>query len=256
MLENNEMNQIVSQAKAEARKEKIRQFFAKNGKIFITISAILMVGALSLFALDIYQESQEAKYSEIFQQSLMDQQAGDMEKAKESLKKIVDARSPSGIKALASLRYAGLLFNENKIAEALEIYQKVNDCRGCDAYIKDLGGLLEIRIWLSDETVAPKEGLLAKIEKIESKSSALKLEISEQKALFQMQQGELEKAYLALEAISKNPEVSQNLKSRSEEFLKIIVSKGYEPKIQPVAPEAVKAEDKKPAASKEEKSKK
>jgi len=127
------------------------------------------------------------------------------------------------------LRYAALLLDEGKNSEAVALYQEINQCKGCDAYIKDLGGLLAVKVWISDETEFQKDDLLARIEKIEVGSKELKNQISEQKALVQMHKNNLDKAYLTFESLAKNPEAEEGLKKRAEEGMKIVISKGYSP---------------------------
>lgn len=228
MSDNNEINQIINQAKSEVREEKFKEFLSKNKKSIIIAFIAVMIVSVALISFSSYQASQKAKYSAIFQQSLMDQQAGNIEKSKSGLKQIVDNNSsPSGIRSLASMRYAGILLKEGKFAEALVVYQKINECKNCDAYVKDLGGLLAIRIWMDDEVTSPKIKILEKIKKIEAKSTALRYQISEQRALLEMQHNNLESAYVIFDSISKNPEVDKKLKERAGEFAKIITSKGY-----------------------------
>ncbi len=230
MSENNEMNSLINQAKSEARSECVKKFFAKNGKIITTVATFAVVGVVGFAAFALYQNSQEEKFSEIFHQALIDQQLGDMNKAREGLQKIYETSSaPKGVKSLASLRYAAMLLDENKKAEAGEVYKKISECGNCDSYVKDLGGLLAVKTWLSDEEEIQKEDLLVRIEKIESNSKELRYQISEQKAFLQIQKNNLSKAYEILESISKSPEVTQTIKTRVLDGMKMIVAKGYQP---------------------------
>ena len=229
------MNTLVSQAKSEARSECFKKFLVKNSKILLLAAAATLVLVIAFTVFRFYQKTQEAKFSELLHQVLIDQQLGNVDKAKEVLKQIDEARSvPNGVKSLASLRYASMLLDENKKEEAAAIYEKISQCSGCDSYVKDLGGLLAVKTWLSDENEIQKDNLLARIEKIESKSKELKYQISEQKALLHLQKNDLAKAYEILIAIENNPEASQNVKARVSESLKIIISKGYEPPVKAV----------------------
>jgi len=100
MSENNEINQIINQAKSEARSDNFKKLIVKNSKILVVIAGLVVVGAISFFIFNAYQKSQEAKFSEILQQSIVDQKSGDLEKTKETLKKIVETKSaPKNIKA-------------------------------------------------------------------------------------------------------------------------------------------------------------
>ena len=243
MSENNEMNVLINQAKSEARSELLKKFLAKNSKIISSISILALVGVVGFSAFSFYQKSRESKFSGIFHQALIDQQIGNLEKSKEGLKLIYESSAPNGVKSLASLRYAALLLDENKKAEAAAIYEKISQCGGCNVYVKDLGGLLAVKTWLSDEEESKKEDLLTRIEKIEAGSKELRYEISEQKALLYFQNNDLKKAYEVLSAIEKNPEAAQGIKARVTESLKVITSKGYEP--QAIEAEVAKEEGQK-----------
>src|SRR5690606_4304034 len=98
--------------------------------------AFLAIGLVAL-VYSIYQKNNEEKYSAIFHQSLIYQQLGDAQKAKAELEKIVNSSAPSGVKSLASLRYAAFLLEERKLNEVKTIYADVNNCTFCDAYVKD-----------------------------------------------------------------------------------------------------------------------
>ena len=82
MSENNEINQIINQAKSEARSDNFKKLIVKNSKILVVIAGLVVVGAISFFIFNAYQKSQEAKFSEILQQSIVDQKSGDLEKTK------------------------------------------------------------------------------------------------------------------------------------------------------------------------------
>jgi hypothetical protein len=236
----NEVSEIINQAKSQAKKERISNFFKKNLKLIKAFAITSFFALIIFFALNAFHNSRKAKFSEILHQSLINQQMGDIEKAKENLRIIYSAKTaPSGVKSLASMRLAALLFDEGKKSEALEIYLKISECMSCDNYIKDLSGLLAVKSWMSDENEVKKDDLIARIEKIESRNKMLKYYVLEQKAVLEMQRNNLEKSYQIFELISKNPESSQILKARAKESLRIIIGKGFEPKIE-TKPEAKK----------------
>ncbi|MDX2083711.1 MAG: hypothetical protein SFV53_06985 [Rickettsiales bacterium] len=241
-MSDNEINSIINQAKSEARSQLIKNFFNKNNQNFKTLITLAVLAVVVFAIFSLYQNSQREKFSEIFHQALIDQQKGDLTKAKESLQKIYESGAPGNIKALASLRYANIMFDENKKAEAAIIYQKVSECSNCDYYVKDLGGLLAVKTWLADENEIKKEDLLTRIEKIENDSKELRYQISEQKAFLHIQKNNLAKAYEILDSINKNPDVAPNIKGRISDSMKMIIAKGYEPNSQV---DSIKAESKK-----------
>jgi len=182
-------------------------------------------------AYKINQKSLQEKYSEILHQSMIDQQLGDVEKAKKNLKEIYDSSSaPSGVKSLASLRYAGILLEENNKSEAINVYAEVNKCRFCDNYIKELAGLLMVRTLMTEEDAVSKNDLPEKILAVENNSKILRYYIAEQRGYLEMNKNNLEKSYQIFEMIAKNPEAREDLKNRASDAMKIVIQKGYEPK--------------------------
>jgi hypothetical protein len=230
MTENNEMINLINQARAQAKRDGLFRFFGRNKKIILTVSVVALVATIGFLAFNSFQKSRQEKFSEILHQSLIDQQVGETEKAKENLKKIYDAKSaPSGVWSLASIRYAAFLLEEGKKSEAEMVYQKVHSCKSCDDYIRDLAGLLVVKTWMSDTDEVKKEDLNSRIEAIENSSKILRYYVSEQRALLELQKNNLEKSYQIFDAIAKNPEASPALKARAADGVKIVVSKGFSP---------------------------
>ena len=226
-----DIKHILKQANSEIRNENIAKIFRKNKKILFVILGVAITSSIIFTAYKINQKSQQEKYSEILHQSMIDQQLGDIEKAKKNLKEIYDSSSaPNGVKSLASLRYAGILLEENKKSEAINVYSEVNKCRFCDNYIKELAGLLMVRTLMTEEEALTKIDLSEKILAVENNSKILRYYIAEQRGYLEMNKNNLEKSYQIFEMIAKNPEVREDLKNRASDAMKIVVQKGYEPK--------------------------
>jgi hypothetical protein len=226
-----DIKHILKQANSEIRNENIAKIFRKNKKILFVILGVAIASSIIFTAYKINQKSQQEKYSEILHQSMIDQQLGDIEKAKKNLKEIYDSSSaPNGVKSLASLRYAGILLEENKKNEAINVYSEVNKCRFCDNYIKELAGLLMVRTLMTEEEALTKIDLSEKILAVENNSKILRYYIAEQRGYLEMNKNNLEKSYQIFEMIAKNPEVREDLKNRASDAMKIVVQKGYEPK--------------------------
>jgi hypothetical protein len=231
MTENNDAINLINQAKDQARKESIVNFFCKNKTVILNVTVVAIVALVGFSIFSYVQSSREEKFSEILHQSLIDQQIGDVAKAKENLKKIYDTKSaPSGVWSLASLRYAAFLLSEGNLSEAEAVYQEINNCKTCDRYIRELGGLLLVANWMSDENELAKPDLSERIEKIENSSKVLRYNIAEQRGFLELHRDHLAQSYNIFESIAKNPEAQKEVKARAEEGMKIILSKGFDPK--------------------------
>lgn len=229
----NEMLNLINQARAQARNDGLKNFLVNNAKLLTRFALILVVVGISFFVYRSYERSNEAKFSEILHKSLINQQIGDIAKAKENLKEIYEAKSaPSGVKSLASLRYAAFFLEEGNKSEAAKVYLSVHECGSCDDYVRDLAGLLAVKVWVIDAEEMKKADLVSRIEKIENNSSILKYHVAEQLALLELQKGELEKSYQTFERIAKAPESAQAIKSRAEDGMKMVISAGFNPKVE------------------------
>lgn len=218
--------ELINNAKSSARREAIKKFFIRKQKFVASIIVLAAIVCGSFFAFNLYQKSQQKKFSAIFHQALIDESNGEIEKSKTKLKQIYESSSvPSTLKSVVALRYAGLLLNEGKKSEAANIYLEAHRCNSCDEYIKDLAGLLAVKTWMSDEFEISKEDLVSKIEKIEKTSKYLKSQITEQRALLEMQKNNVEKSKEIFTSIMKDEKAPQAVKLRSENFLKILDEK-------------------------------
>ncbi|MFM7557178.1 MAG: hypothetical protein ACKO46_01235 [Alphaproteobacteria bacterium] len=226
-----ELNNILKTASVEVRNENIARIFKQNKRILTLVLAIAISGSICFTAYKINNKIQQEKFSEMLHQSMIDQQIGEIEKSKTTLKKIHESSSaPNGIKSLASLRYAGILIDEDKKEEALNVYKQINNCRFCDAYIKDLSALLMVRTILTDESLFNKAEFVADLEKIENKAKILRYYIAEQRGYLELNKNNFASAYKIFEMIAKNPDVKEALKNRASDAMKIVIQKGYDPK--------------------------
>jgi len=224
----NEAIELINRARSQARTDAIWNFVSRNLKLLVRIFTVLCVAVLILICYKFYQKSSEEKFSAILHQSLINQQINEVAKARSQLKEIIDSKSaPSGVKGIASLRYAAFMIDEGNLAEAEKIYAQVNDCRFCDDYTKDLAGLLLVRLWMSDQAEMHKDDLLERISKIESNADVLKSNIAEQKALLQLFKNNPDDAYKTYEHIAQDKDSSQAMKAKAENGMKMAIAKGH-----------------------------
>lgn len=225
-----EISGLIKQAKSEERLEKFFKFIGKNSRILIYVGVAALVVLIAILAFNIYQTKAEEKYSAILHQSLVYQQIGELEKSKAELAKIVNSSAPSGVKSLASLRYAAFLLEEQKLEEVKKIYAEVNQCRFCDDYVQDLAGLLLVRVMISDEVeLKNPDELATKISKIENRATILKNHIAEQLAMFEFLRENFEKSYDIFKKISEDSASSPILKMRAQDGMKMVLAKGFKP---------------------------
>lgn len=209
----------------------IKDLAFKHRKSLLIAVAVMFVALILLGLFAINQKSRQQKYSAMLHQSMVEQQMGDLQKAKSILQKIHESSTaPTGIKSMASIRYAAFLLEESNKSEALKVYLDLNQCSSCDEFIRDLAGLLAVRTITSDEKELAKAENMAVIQKIEQKATIFKYQIAEQRALIELLKGNLENSYQIFEMIAKSSEASHNLKGRANDGMQMLIEKGYAPK--------------------------
>jgi hypothetical protein len=226
-----EIIELINKAKAHARRDNFLSFLGKNSKIAFRVILIVATAGIVWIGFSVYKKANQEKFAEIFHLSLVDQQTGELEKAKEKLKKIAEDNSaPSGIKSLASLRYAAFLLEENKKSEAVKIYLEVANCGSCENYVRDLAKLLAVKVWMSDESELQKADLNERIKKLEDSAKILKGNIAEQRAFLELKKNNLEEAHKIFVEIEKISVKQPNLQARAVDGIKMVEGKGFQPK--------------------------
>lgn len=226
MANNNEMLNLINQARSQARFDVFKNFFRKRRRNIATLTIVATIALVGYFIFSFYQKYRQEEFSIILYKSIFNEQIGEKEKAKGELKEIIDAMgAPSGVRSIASLRYASIILGEGKKDEALKIYEEVNDCRFCNEYARDLSGLLLVKILVAENV--PNKDLPERILKIEKHSGILKDYFAEQRAMLALQNENLKDAYEIFTKIAQDKNASPDLKSRAEDGIKMVVGKGY-----------------------------
>ena len=230
------VNKVLGRNQPKTKMDILTAFLVRNKKLFIRLACALIAGLLILFLFDLYQKSAQEKYSAIFHQSLIEEERGNVATAKQDLQKIYEAKFvPSGVKGLSALRYAGLLLNEGSYDEALAVYQDIATSSRYDRYLQELAGLLAVKIIIIKTDAKGDKALhqqaLKQIDKLESRSKFLHPYFAEQKGIFLMKVGELEKSYKIFEGILQDQNSEQALKLRVADMVKLLVAEGYTVKL-------------------------
>lgn len=232
MFNKNSFYNLLNKLHPQTNFDNVKAFIIKKKQLIIRLIYGLAAFLVILFCFNLYQKSAQEKYSELLHQSLLDQEKGNLVEAQKNLQAIYEAKfAPSGVKGLASLRYAGILLGSGNKDEALKIYQEVAFSIRQDRYLRDLAGLLACRIIVintnaNSDKIAQEEAF-KQIEKIASSNKALKIYVSEQKGILAMKLGNLEKSYQVFSEILKDKNAEQAIKIRVADMIKILISQGY-----------------------------
>ncbi len=224
---------LLAEAKAQAKKEFFKKLILRNQKAIKLTAILATIFVIFCIAFASFKSAQITKYSALFQEAITQHEMRNYQQANESFKKIFEAKfSPSEIKSFAGLRYAAGLLDQDKKSEAAKVYEEISKCFSCDQYLKNLSALLLVKLWMSDEAQISSENLPEKIRKIENSATILRNQIAEQRGILQLQKNNLAESYKIFDLISKSQQASQSVKSRAQDYLNIIISKGYKQELQ------------------------
>jgi hypothetical protein len=185
--------------------------------IYVILSLITL-----LIICNIIHSINSKKYSKILHQAFIFESQGQAAKSQESLLKIHNSKLvPNGIYSLAILKHAGNLLNEKKYEEAITIYKKLDNCFSCDSFYKDLARLFIVKIKINNKDLQ-ENNFSQNIKKFESKSSDLKSLISEQRAIFALENKNYDLAKEIFEDIINSQDLENAAKLRAKDFVEIV----------------------------------
>lgn len=214
---------IIKEIKDEAKKDAIAQFFKKNRKILTKTAIATAILLVFYFIYAIFNNHQEEKYSKFLHQSLIQEELGHYQNAKIALEKIINARfAPKGVKALASIRYAGFLLLENKSDQAIKLYEKIAYKSSNDDFLQELAGLLAAKAIINQTTTKntkiEQSRAISRVTRITQNNKTLKPHAQEQLAILYFNLGKNDEAKQVLAKITKGKNAPQSLLSRVKDM--------------------------------------
>ncbi|MFT5703955.1 MAG: hypothetical protein ACJAZX_000036 [Rickettsiales bacterium] len=226
MDQENESNSLTRELKAGMRKEKIVHHLRTNQKRIITVLSIAILAALIWSGWTLFNKIQSEKYSAMLHEAMVENRGGDLESSLDILQEISESSAPKGVKSIASLQYAGGLFQTGEAEKSIEVYLAINKNKNFDQYVREYAGLAVLKIMTNNMTRgADKEKFYSLADDLEKNSRALKYHIIEQKGYFEWRLENFDEANKLFSNLIKNPEVSDMIAKRSEEMVEIYNSR-------------------------------
>lgn len=225
MLQNKDSNSIIREAKIEAKKEKLLNLFRENQKVVLAFLIIAFLFSLIFVVWLFYQESEQRKYSAILHQTLIYEQEGKLDLVQENLEKLHKSGIPSGVRSIASIRYAALMLKQNKFDEAIKIYLEINQTKSYDRFICEYAGYAALKLLIDSNNKSYEEKISKLISRLEKSDKLFKYLILEQKGIFEWSKGNFEATSQIFKNLAENPEANESVRARSEEMYKMCNSK-------------------------------
>ena len=126
MNQENESKALIKDLKSQMRQEKIIGYLKTHKKLISYFLSAIILLAITWASISFYSKIQSKKYSAILHQAMIDERNGEMEKSLAALEKIYKSSAPSGVKEIASLKYAAQLLEQNQSEQAVATYLTIN----------------------------------------------------------------------------------------------------------------------------------
>jgi hypothetical protein len=213
-----ELDQIQKEAIIENIYKKIFGICKNHKKKIITFLFFAIIAIIFYISHFFYIKNVNTKHSSMLQELSLDK-----EYPEEKLQILISQNSSKPIKFIASMQYAKILFANDKIDQAIELYLKINDDNDNDKFFREYAGLIAIKhiVHLNDNK---KYQILDIINKMESESLYLKDYILEQKAIYYWKNDLDIEAKEIFNNLVTNIESSENIKKRA----KMIIEVGFD----------------------------
>ena len=121
-------------------------------------------------------------------------------------------------------------FKEIKIQKFFQflfnsIFIKIANCQSCEDFAQDLAKLLAVKVWMMNDNMQKDDGLLSQMQEFAKKAKYLKDHIDEQMALYEKNQGNLQKSYEIFSKIVDRIDGYQAVKDRAQEQISELMTK-------------------------------
>tara|TARA_Y100000389_G_scaffold181507_2_gene197184 strand:- start:3636 stop:4313 length:678 start_codon:yes stop_codon:yes gene_type:complete len=215
----NDIDQIIADAKSQAKNDQILNFINNNLKFIITAIITILLLIAFIVSYNIYKSKKNTKYSSLIHQSFIYEQDYDYENAIKPLQEIINSDARQSIKIIAKLRYAAILVEQKEDEKAFNIYHNIAKCTSCDIFIRELSQLLSIKLWINNSKIYQKEDFKALIENYAKNAKYLYNNINEQLAIIEKNNKNWQKSYDIFYKIANDIEAYGDIKIRAQNYV-------------------------------------
>lgn len=189
-------------------------------QLLYAIVFVLIISLLLIFRYTTKKHNIE-KMTTDYYQALSYMDTNDNAKALELLDKIYKTKSADeNIRTAAGLQMANILINTGSNDEASEIFRTIYNFKKNDLFFRDLAGLSLLHYLIDQNDTSNHAEIEQLIAKLENPKNPLLLIVKEEKALFELKKGNIERAEEILKEISEE-EIDNDTKQRLEWYSEI-----------------------------------
>ena len=203
--------EIISEIEEDLQKERFKKYWKNYGKYIslLIVFIIFSVGGWQIY--ELLEKRRNIEASNIFL-NILDVSKEDTEKAIEEIDKIKNL--PNGYELLIKFQKANLHIKNNKISDAVLLFNQIYIDSSIDQNYRDIAFLLSIMHQYK------QENSIAKLDNIISTNEHFAMLAKELKAYILYDDGKIKGAQNILEEILNSPNISQRSNERISNILK------------------------------------
>jgi hypothetical protein len=201
-------------------KERLLAFCQKNKKYLLYFSIFAIMAILGLM---IFFQLEKQKYIDISSNFYKIISSEEKSQNLKNLKQFYQENNSKKISSLFSLNYAKLLVSENKVDQAITIYQKISQNKSYDNFTKDFASFMQLKTMISYDYNKFNSEIKILLQNLNKKQNHhLKYYVFEQEAIFLFLTGNKDLSYQKfLKLVNPlNKDVAAEIKNRAQIMIK------------------------------------
>jgi hypothetical protein len=210
------MTDIFREVDEALREDRVKAIWDRHGRLIIAGAVAIVLASAGFVGWRSYSQSQAQSQT----RALVDAQAQAAAKPADAaaIYGAVAADSSADRAALARLMQARADLDAGKRADAAGVYQQIADASGTNPVIRDLARLYSVMARADD---ADPAALTQELAPLAADGSPWRALAREQQGLLALKQGDAAKAHEIFDALAKDPESPQGVRSRAEQLLSV-----------------------------------
>lgn len=214
------MPDLYSEIRDEVAQESLLNFFKKYGKLLAIIAIFIILAIAGNKTYKFFENKKITKTSDQYFVAEELLAKNDKDKAIAELDAVIN-NGYGNFKYVAGFRKAEILIGENKLDEAIEIYDKISNAKDADVSLKDLAALFLVH--KLSETGKKEDGRVAiKLAEITKVGRPFRYNALEIKGQLELDKGNKEGAKEIFLALKNDIATPESTRARAKEIYQLI----------------------------------
>lgn len=212
---------LLRELRLSAKKDKlnkIAQKYINHILVFVGLTILLMLGST---VYSVISKRRQKLYSEKFYSAIESLQKNNATKGMEIFESIYnDKKAPKSIRSISGIKLARLESVFGNDEKAIKLYKEIYKNNKKFFFVRYLAGTSAVTIMINQQNESGYVEIEELLEKLIVDKNPLQNLTTEQKGIFELQRGNLEKGVEVLNSLLKKSDLDSNARSRIEKIIK------------------------------------